>query len=264
MRAVAAFLLWSAAAPTPLAWGAFELRDASPDALGTASTDGAWHPFDDASGPVLSADPGDSASAGITGISWRAGATRASPFGADALSLNQLDFSLQRNTHALRLEYAALSGPGTGESSVRLEVRERAARPIALALRVERLDFLPDDAEAWGGWALGGCARAVAGGRLDVWIGGDRILRTRALERGAVRTALELGASWSAGSARAAILDRWEPDGTHGPRMTLEFPLGEAMRVRLGRGSAPGRIGVSLATGTSCELWERSLPRSGG
>src|SRR5207249_6907991 len=74
-----------------------------------------------------------------------------------------------------------------------------------------------------------------------------------------VRAALELGASLSAGSARVAIVDRWQPDGTHGPRMARGVPFGEALRLRLGRGSAPGRIGAALEvrTGNIEASWGR-------
>ena len=66
-------LLLAVAAPGA-ARAAFELRDAAPMALGAVSPDGASLPF-------------DSSSAGGSGLSWRAGGSRASLFEAEGLDL---------------------------------------------------------------------------------------------------------------------------------------------------------------------------------
>src|SRR2546426_3956472 len=244
VRIVAALLLASAG-PAP-GHAAFELRDAGPAFLGAVSTDGAWLPFD-REPPFGVGGSGDSSRAEMPPATWRAGGSRAALFDADGLTLNQLDLSLSQTSRAARIDYVSLAGPGARESSARLTVEERAPRPVSLALRVERLDFSPEDAERWGGWALGGRARGALGSRAETWVGGDRLLRTSALSRAGVPASFELGAAVHASSALLAILDRWEPDATHDPRVVLEIPLGDAARLRIGRGGNPGRIGLDLS-----------------
>ncbi len=216
--------------PAPSGWAAFEVEDASPSALGAVSTDGAW---------LLSADdpPEEPAVA----------ASRATLFGAAGLAFDQVSVFGRRGSRAAQLEYAVLSMPGAREAAWRLKVLECAAPAISLALAAERLDCSSEGAQRWGGWALGGAASASAlGGSARIWVGGDRLLRTGALERAAVPASVSVGAGIRAGGAAISALDRWEPDGTHSPRLILDLPLGPSARVRFGRGSAPGRIGAAL------------------
>jgi len=243
VRIVAALLLASAA-PAP-GHAAFELRDAGPAFLGAVSTDGAWLPLY----PEPSFAPGGNgdSSRAETPATWRVGGSRASLFDADGLTLDQVDLSLSQRSRAARFDYVALSGPGARESSARLTVEERVPRPVSLALRVERLDFSPQESERWGGWALGGRARGALGKRAETWVGADRLLRTSVLSRAGVSASFELGAAIHASAALLAILDRWEPDATHDPRVVLEIPLGDAARLRIGRGGNPGRIGIDLS-----------------
>ena len=227
-RALAALLLLGALLPTP-ARAAFELRDGGPLALGRASTDGAWLPFE-----------------GEEDQGWRAGLSRTSLYDADGLTHTELDAALGRSGFAGRVDYVVTASPGARQSAARLEIRERTARPVSLGLRIERLDFLPDEGAAWGGWSLGALARGAWGRRLVTWFGADRILRSPVLGRESVPGSLEAGAAIRAETATLAVLDRWGPDGAHAPRLTLEVPLGDAARVILSRGSAPGRIGAAL------------------
>src|SRR5437867_10296168 len=97
---LSALLLHAAAAPEP-ALAAFELRDASPEALGTASTDGARIPFLDE--PEFSGG-------------WGLGGSRASIFGAEGLDWSQLDAVVHAGPHAVRLAWTDLSAPGARES----------------------------------------------------------------------------------------------------------------------------------------------------
>ncbi len=225
---IAALLLWRALLPTP-ARAAFELRDASPAALGHVSTDGAWFPFEEEGG------------------GWRGGMSRASLYDADGLTHTELDAALCGSRYVCAADYVTTVSPGARESAARLQIRERAARSVSLALRVERLDFSPDEGERWGGWTLGALARGALGRPLAAWIGADRILESPTLGRESVPGSLELGAAIRSEAATLAILDRWDPEGAHAPRLTLEVPLGDAARLVLGRGSAPGRIGAALS-----------------
>src|SRR5205809_5401507 len=162
-------LLLATAAPGA-ARAAFELRDAAPMALGAVSPDGASLPF-------------DSSSAGGSGLSWRAGGSRASLFEAEGLEQSQLDLELGFSAVALRLGYLSLSGPGSRESSARLTLAEGAGRTVSLGLEMERLDSSAEDSPGRGGWALGARARGRIDSRITAWIGAERILRTRPLDR---------------------------------------------------------------------------------
>src|SRR5205085_5425731 len=122
--------------------------------------------------------------------SWSAGVSRASLFDVDDLARSQVDGSLERGALALRIDYAELSSPGARETSARIDLRESAARSVALALRAERLSFRAWDSSAWGGWALGVLARAEPGRGFSTWIGVDRALRSAALRNAGVPASL--------------------------------------------------------------------------
>src|SRR5204862_2437762 len=238
----AALSVLLAAILCPPARAAFELRDAGPLALGAASPDGASIP----SGPWSAlADRADSSEPDVA-LSWRAGGSRASLFDVEGLEQGQLDLDVGVHRVRFRVDYMAVQGPGSRESSARLTVGERTARAVSLTLAAERLDASAEDGPRLGGWALGARARSRLGSRIEAWIAGERLLRTRELALAGVAGSVELGAAVHAHGSALTVLDRMEPDQSHSPRVVLDIPLGSAASVRLGRGSAPGRIGASF------------------
>jgi len=218
-----ALLLLRVLHPAP-ALAAFELRDASPLALGRASTDGAWFP------------PGEEEGA----EGWSAGACRAALYAADGLSHDQLDAAFAGSRFTARIGCMAVSGPGSRESSARLDLLERAALPVSVGVRLEGLRFAPDEGERWKGFAAGFLGRAALGRRLEAWVGVDRLLRSVSLGRAGVPASLELGVAVRAKNARLTLLDRGEPDGSLAARIALEIPLGPGARLQLAR---PDRAG---------------------
>lgn len=233
MRAACLALLPMVAVP---ALAAFELRDASPAALGAAS-------------PDLAAEPMFSA-ATLDSTGFRVGGSHASLYQIDGLTAECVSAALETRPLSLNFSYSQVGIPGAREFTARVAIGERDGRRIALRLNAERLDFVIEGEAPTGGWALGGAARArITLTRFDVEVqmAADRVLLSGDLSRLGVAPSLPFAFRIWAGNASVAWVDRWERDGRLSPRLVLDMPLGPAARIRFGRGDSPGRTGVSLA-----------------
>ena len=239
LRVIAAALMVFVAfvaGPTVPARAAFELRDASPAALGAVSID------------LDSQSLFDEAEPGRGGI--RLGASHASLYQVDGLVQDRAWAAIEGRRGSVSLACARVGVPGTTESSARLTLRESGARLVGLELNAERLDLALDGEPHEGGWAFGGAARArVSLPQLDleVAVAADRVLRSAGLDRLGVPPSVPFSIRLRTGGAAAAWVDRWDGTGRRSPRLVLDLPVGGAARLRLGRGEAPGRIGAALA-----------------
>ncbi|HKW50641.1 MAG TPA: hypothetical protein VJQ53_02820 [Candidatus Eisenbacteria bacterium] len=221
--------------PPSAALAAFELRDASPAALGAVSIDLESQSMLDGAEPRL-------------GV--RLGASHASLYQVDGLVQDRAWAEVEGRRGSASLALARVGVPGAEESSARLTLRESGSSAIALELSAERLDLALDEAPPEGGWALGGAARArVPLPRLDleVVVAADRVLQSAGLDRLAVPPSVPFSIRLRSGGAAAAWVDRWDGGGRRSPRLVLDLPVTGAARLRLGRGEAPGRIGAALA-----------------
>jgi hypothetical protein len=216
------------------AHAAFELRDASPEALGAVSVDVASEPMFDAVG---------SRRAGI-----RFGASHSSLYQVEGLAQERVWAGIDGRRASVSLAYAKVGVPGVVESSARLALRESAAHAVALEVDAERLDLALDGEPRDGGWAFGGTVRArVSFPRFDleISVAADRILQSAGLDRLAVAPSVPVTIRPAGGRGRGAVT----PGGTgrRSPRLVLDVPVTGAARLRFGRGEAPGRIGAALA-----------------
>ena len=233
---VALAAIASTTAPGP-ALAAFELRDASPAALGAVSTDLA------AEQPMFADPP-------ASHLCVRMSASHASLYQTDGLSADRVQLCAEGRPGSISISYARVGVPGAGESSLRFAMRESEANSIALELGVERLDLALDGEEREGGWAFGAAARArVSLSRvgLEIGIGADRLLRDGGLDRLAATSSLPVSIRLRAGGAAASWVDRWEGDGRRSPRFVLDLPIAGVASIRLGRGESPGRVGAAVA-----------------
>jgi len=215
---------------------AFELRDASPAALGGVSIDLESESVLDAKGRP----PG--------GI--RLGASHSSLYQVDGLVQERARVEMEGRRGSVSLAYSRVGAPGAVESSARLTLRESGARVVALELNAERLDLALDEEPRQGGWAFGGAARArVSSPRFDleIAVAADRVLQSGGLDRLAVAPSVPLSIRLRSGGAAAAWVDRWDGSGRRSPRIVLDVPIAGTARLRLGRGESPGRIGAALA-----------------
>lgn len=213
---------------------AFELRDASPPALGAVSLDRDADPWfeDDAR----------------RGLSVRA--SHAALYGVEGLTSEQAAGSFR--TGALRLDLAQtqVGVPGIREGATRLSMREGGDRAVSLSLTLERLVLSLEGEPPRSVWALGAGVRGharVRGIRGEVSLGADRIVRSGAPGREAVTPALPWAVRLRSGSASLEIADRWEGDGRTSPRLSLDLRAGGALALRFGRGERPGRTGAAAA-----------------
>jgi len=225
------------------AWGvagqaraAFEVRDASPLALGTVSMD-----ID----PEMLGTADDADERG-----WRVGASHASLYQVDGLAADQASARLACGGIAAALEWSQAGQPGARETRARLALRESGAKRISLSIAVERLELSLDGEPPAGGWTVGCGARAtstVRGVTLDAAIGADRLLRSGSLDRLQVTPSVPVRLQLRSGAAAIAWIDRWESDGVRSPRVAIALTLGETATIRLARGGRPERIGTSIS-----------------
>ena len=216
--------------------GAFELRDASPAALGAVSID------------LESESLFDARDLDRGGI--RLGASHASLYQVDGLVQDRAWIGIEGRRGSVSLVCARVGVPGAAESSARLTLRESGAGAVTLELDAERLDLVLDGEPREGGWALGGAARArVSLPRVDleVAVAADRLLRSGGLDRLDVPPAVPFSIRLRSGGAAAAWVDRWDGTGRQSPRIVLDVPVTAAAVLRFGRGESPGRIGAALA-----------------
>lgn len=218
------------------AHAAFEMRDASPEALGAVSIDLVSEPM---------FDPVESHRAGI-----RLGASHAALYQVEGLVAERAWVGIEGRGASASVSHARVGVPGAVESTTRLAVRESELRAIALGLNAERLDLTLDGEPREGGWAFGGTARArVSFPRFDleIAVAADRILQSGGLDRLQVPPSVPVSIRLRSGGAAAAWIDRWDGGGRRSPRLVLDLPITGAARLRLGRGEEPGRIGAALA-----------------
>jgi len=212
---------------------AFELRDASPGALGAVSTD-----FD--LDPMLEPP----ARHGLVLI-----ASHAALYQVDGLTAEQASALVTGRTGTAELSLLQLGVPGEREDRVRIHLAERPSRGIAIDLTLERLELLLDDEPASGGWSAGAGVRAGIPLRrftAELELGADRLWRTSPARAAGAEPSVPVTIRLRAPGAWVAWMDRWESDGRHSPRLVVDIGLGGAARFRFGRGASPSRAGAAL------------------
>ena len=235
VRCTLASLLLALGALVPsVAFAAFELRDASPAALGAVSMDREAREFFD-----------EGARRGL-GFA----ASHASLHGVDGLGSEQARASLQSGALRFDLSHAQTGAPGLREHATRLAIREGAARAIALSVRAERLVLALEGEPRVEAWTLGAGARGLAplgSVQLEIEVSADRVWRGGDAERVAVAPSVPWSIGLRARGAFLEIADHWEGDGRTSPRLSLEVRAGNALAIRFGRGERPGRTGAAAA-----------------
>lgn len=233
LGALLAVALAIAACPRP-AGAAFDLRHASPEALGAASADLAFDPL----GDCASSAPGVVAA-------W----SHASLYGVEGLAGDDVAAAWSSRRIAVEGVWSRAGTPDLAEETEALELRERGSRAVLLRARAERLAlrFLGDpERSGWAGSA--GVLARLADGRATVEVGleGDRLLRSAGADRLGAAPAAVWVVRVRAPSLSVAFADRWERDGRRSPRVALLLPVGSSLALRASRGSDPGRLGFSL------------------
>lgn len=211
----------------------FDLRDAGPAALGSAA-------LEESAEPLFAPEKGG----------FRAGASHAVLFQTPGLSSEGGTVESPVPGGRAVAAWNLVRAPGARESTASLSWLEGAAAPVGLGVTVERLDFTAQGATALGGYALGGRAAArfrARGAVVEGLCAVDRLLRSAALDRAGLRSALTACVALDSGGARLRYAERWEAGGERSPRLCLDLPLGGALRARFGRGGSPGRVGAALA-----------------
>jgi hypothetical protein len=224
---------WHTAVPPP-AIAAFELRDASPAALGAVS-------MDREAGGFFEEDPARGASVH---------ASHAALYEIEGLTSEQAGASARAGGFRIALGHAQVGAPGAREHATRLSIREESARAVALSLHVERLALALEGEPPGSLWTLaaGVRGRAHLGSvRCDVALTADRVARRGGLPRDAVTPALPWSVRLRARGASLEIADRWEGDGRTSPRLSFDLMAGRNLALRFGRGERPGRTGAAAA-----------------
>lgn len=214
-----------------LARAAFEVRDASPAALGAASLDIAAGPFFERGGLAASA-------------------SHASLYQADGLTSERATIAFGGRAARVSATWNQLGFPGAREHALRLEVEETGARALLLSLVAERLALAIDGEPSGGGFAVGASILArvsLPRGSVECLLSGDRIARTPGLHDLGVEPSVPFTLRLRSGALALAWTDRWEASGRTSPRLVLEVALGGAARVRMARGLKPGRSGAAIA-----------------
>ncbi|MGH7681723.1 MAG: hypothetical protein ACRENN_07015 [Candidatus Eiseniibacteriota bacterium] len=215
---------------------AFEVRDASPSALGTVSMD--------IDPEILDAsDDSD-------GRGWRVGASHASLYQVEGLAADQASARLERSGIVAALAWSQAGQPGARETRCRLALRERPAKRIALGVAVERLDVSLEGEPSAGGWAAGCGVQSstkMRGVSLTAAIAADRLIQSGSLDPLRVEPSVPVSVQVRAGAAAIAWIDRWESDGIRSPRIAIALALGDAASIRIARGGSPERIGTSIS-----------------
>lgn len=213
---------------------AFELRDASPAALGAVSMDRDAREFFD-----------DEARRGF-GLEG----SHASLYGVEGLGSEQMRATFRSGSLGLDLAHAQTGAPGLREHATRLTLREGGARAVSVAIRAERLVLALEGEPRLEAWTLGAGARGLAplgGVRVEVEVSADRVWRGGDADRVALAPAVPWSVILRARGARLEVADRWEGDGRTSPRLCLEVRAGNALLLRFGRGERPGRTGAAAA-----------------
>jgi hypothetical protein len=213
---------------------AFEVRDASPAALGSASLDLAAQPFFEGA-----SDRGLSASASHATLDQ-----------ADGLTCEQIRVALAGRLARVAVTWNQIGFPGAREHSLRATVDEATSGPIALSLTAERLLFAIEGEPGQGGVALGAAVSAHVAlplGTLECSLGGDRLARTSGLASLGVEPSFPFAVRIRAAGVSVGWMDRWEASGAASPRLVVDLALGGAAHLRMARGIHPDRGGAGLA-----------------
>ena len=230
MSAALALALAAAAVPAG-ARGAFEVRDASPAALGAASLDAA-------AGPLFER----------TGLA--ASASHAMLYQADGLTSERATIAFGGRAARVSATWNQLGFPGAREHALRLEVEETGDRALLLSLVAERLALAIDGEPSRGGFAAGASILArvtLPRGSVECVLSGDRMARTPGLGDLGVEPSVPFTLRLRSGAVALAWMDRWEATGRTSPRLVLDLALGRSARVRMARGLKPGRSGAAIA-----------------
>jgi len=215
------------------AFAAFELRDASPGALGAVSTDFDLDPmFEPGRHPEL-----------------RLTASHAALFQVEGLTAEQAAGLIAGRIGTAELSLLQLGVPGEREDRARIHLAERPSRGIAIDISLERLDLLLDDEPAAGGWSAGAGVRARVPLRritAELDLAGDRLWRSVGARAAGADPSVPVTIRLRAPSAWVAWMDLWESDGRHSSRLVVEIGLGGTARFRFGRGASPSRTGAAF------------------
>ncbi|MGE5180161.1 MAG: hypothetical protein ACM3PF_13820, partial [Bacteroidota bacterium] len=222
------------ATPPRIAAAAFDLRHATPEALGSASPDLASDPLGD-----RSSDAPRFAGA------W----SHASLDDVEGLAADDVAAAWTGRRVAIGAAWSRAGTPDLAEEAAMLEAGERGARVLLLRGRAERLALRFAGEPERSGWAgSAGVAARLAGRatRVEIEIEGDRALRSAGARALGAVPAVVCVLRFRAPALTLALADRWESDGRRSPRVALLFPVGSALSLRAARGSDPGRIGFAL------------------
>jgi len=224
---------WHSVVPPP-AIAAFELRDASPAALGAVSMDCEADGFFEE----------DLA----RGTSFRA--SHAALYQIEGLTSEQAGGSARAGGFRIALGHAQVGAPGAREHATRLSIHEGSDRAVALSIHVERLALALEGEPPGSLWTLGAGVRGRAflgSVRCDVALTADRVARRGGFLRDTVTPAVPWSVRLRARNASLEIADRWEGDGRTSPRLSFDLRAGRTLALRFGRGERPGRTGAAAA-----------------
>jgi hypothetical protein len=214
-----------------LAGAAFDVRDASPAALGAASLDIAASPFFERDGLT-------------------AAASHAALYQADGLTSERATIGFGGRAARVSATWNQLGFPGAREHALRLEVEETGTRALLLSVVAERLALAIDGEPSRGGFAVSAsilARMALSRGSVECALSGDRIARTPGLHDLGVEPSVPFTLRLRSGALAVAWMDRWEASGRTSPRLVLDLALGHGARVRVARGLKPGRSGAAIA-----------------
>ena len=246
-----AVALLAALAPAPAARAAFEVRDASPAALGAASLDIAAPPLFEPARTGLAAS-----------------VTHASLYQAEGLTNERASLAVALGGLRASASWNQLGFPGAREHTVRLALEEAGAGPVTVSLVAERLALAIEGEPSRGGIALGAAMAArvpLPRATLECSVAGDRVWRSDGLQSLGAGPSLPFLLRVRSGAIAVGWMDRWEASGAGSPRLVLDFALGRSACVRLARGTNPARAGAALALRRGrIELSVARLDRSEG
>jgi hypothetical protein len=213
------------------ACAAFEVRDASPTALGAASLDLASVPF-------------------FVPTGFGASASHTALYQSDGLTSERGTIGYAGRAARVSATWNQLGFPGAREHVLRLDIGETGTRAVLLSAVAERLTLAVDGEPSQGGFAVGVSVLAKVAlprGSLECVVAGDRLARTRGLDDLGVEPSVPFTLRLRSGAVALAWMDRWEASGRASPRLVLDLVRGNVACVRLARGVQPGRSGVAIA-----------------
>jgi hypothetical protein len=233
-RAVLVLAVLALAASPHRVDAAFDLRHATPEALGSASPDLPFDPLGDRSSDAPR----------FTGA-W----SHASLDDVEDLAADDVAAAWTGRRASIGAGWSRAGTPDLAEEAASLEVGERGARALLLRGRAERLALRFAGEPERSGWAgSAGVAAGLAGraARVELEIEGDRVLRSAGARALGAVPAVVCVVRLRAPALTLAVADRWEGDGRRSARVALLFPVGSTLSLRAARGSDPGRIGFAL------------------